>query len=115
MLKRFLWGVLAIPVALVMVTLAVANRTPVRLVLDPFKPETSDLAIQLPLYAYLLGALIVGVVLGGLATWLTQGRWRKTARSKSQDAMRWQAEVDRLSRERDQRVEGDKRLAISGR
>jgi uncharacterized integral membrane protein len=110
-LRRFLWVVLAVPAAVVLVTLAVANREPVRLVLDPFRPESPALSIALPLYAYLLGALILGVVLGGVATWATQGRWRRTARSKSQDAMRWQAEADRLSRERDQRVEGQKQLA----
>jgi uncharacterized integral membrane protein len=110
-LKRFLWVVLALPAALILVTLAVANRQPVRLVLDPFRPEAPLLAMELPLYAYMLGALIAGVVLGGVATWMTQGRWRKTARSKSQDAMRWQAEADRLARERDATVEGQKRLA----
>jgi uncharacterized integral membrane protein len=110
-LRRFLWVVLAVPASVVLVTLAVANREPVRLVLDPFRPESPALSIALPLYAYLLGALILGVVLGGVATWATQGRWRRTARSKSQDAMRWQAEADRLSRERDQRVEGQKQLA----
>ena len=115
MLKRFLWLVVALPIAIVLVSLAVANRDPVRLVLDPFRPEAPALSIALPLYAYLLGALICGVALGGLATWTTQGRWRKTARAKSQDAMRWQAEADRLARERDQRVEGQKQLTVAGR
>ena len=115
MLKRFLWLVVALPVAIVLVSLSVANRDPVRLVLDPFRPEAPALSIALPLYAYLLGALICGVALGGLATWATQGRWRKTARAKSQDAMRWQAEADRLTRERDQRVEGQKQLTVVGR
>lgn len=116
MLKRFVWGLFALPVALVLVSLAVANRQKVKLVLDPFRPEAPALALpELPLYALLLGALILGVVLGGLATWFTQGRWRRTARSKSQDALRWQAEADRLARERDQRVEGEKRMALSGR
>ncbi len=111
MLKRFLWAILALPAGLILVTLAVANRQPVRLVLDPFRPEAPLLAMELPLYGYMLGALILGVVLGGMATWMTQGRWRKTARSKSQDAMRWQAEADRLARERDANVEGQKRLS----
>jgi hypothetical protein len=32
---------------------------------------------------------------------------------KSQDAMRWQAEADRLARERDSSIESQKRLALS--
>jgi uncharacterized integral membrane protein len=112
-LRRFLWAILAVPSAILLVTLAVANRAPVQLVLDPFRPEAPLLSMSLPLYAYLLGALTVGVVLGGVATWMTQGRWRKTARSRSQDAMRWQAEADRLARERDVRVETQKSLALN--
>jgi uncharacterized integral membrane protein len=111
-LKRFFWVIFALPAAIILVSIAVANRQPVRLVLDPFRPEAPLLgSIELPLYAYLFGALIAGVILGGLATWMTQGRWRKRARSTSQDAMRWQAEADRLARERDAQVEGQKRLA----
>ena len=113
MLRRFMWAILALPAAIVLITLAVANRDPVRLVLDPFRPEAPVLSVSLPLYAYLLGALTLGVIFGGLATWMTQGRWRRTARSKSQDAMRWQAEADRLTRERDVHVETQKRLALS--
>ena len=49
----------------------------------------------------LLAALIIGVVMGGLATWITQRRWRRIARTRAADAARWRAEADRLSRERD--------------
>ncbi len=112
MFKRLLWIVLGVPVAAVTVAIAIANTQRVRLVLDPFRPDAPTLTTPpIPLYGLLLGALILGVVLGGISTWMTQGRWRRTARVKSQDAMRWQQEVDRLSRERDQRVEGQKQLA----
>ena len=104
MLRRILWFPIALVSAALLVTLAVANREPVRLVLDPFKPDAPVIFMTLPLYAYLLGALIAGVVMGGAAVWLGQGRWRKTARVKTQDAMRWQAEADRLARERDANV-----------
>ena len=101
MLRRILWFPIALVAAFLLVTLAVANRDPVRMVLDPFRPDAPVISMTLPFYAYLLGALTLGVILGGVSTWLTQGRWRKTARVKSQDAMRWQAEADRLARERD--------------
>ncbi len=101
MLSRILFFPIALASAALIVTLAVANRDPVRLVLDPFKPDAPVVYMTLPLYAYLLGALILGVLLGGAAVWFGQGRYRKTARLKAQDAMRWQAEADRLARERD--------------
>ena len=105
MLRRFIWFPVGLATAVLLVSLAVANRKKVLLVLDPFKPDAPVLSVELPLYVYLLGALTLGVLLGGISTWLTQGRWRKTARVKTQDAMRWQAEADRLSRERDATVE----------
>jgi hypothetical protein len=109
--------------AVFLVTLAVANRHAVRLVLDPFNPTDPVLAAQLPFYAYLLGMLIIGVVMGGVATWFSQGRWRRVARARAQDAVRWRGEAERLSRERDARVAAAKaggqsdarQLALTGR
>ena len=115
MLRRILWFPIALVAAVLLVTLAVANREPVRMVLDPFRPDAPVISMTLPFYAYLLGALTLGVILGGVSTWLTQGRWRKTARVKSQDAMRWQAEADRLARERDGQVAGSRPLLAAKR
>jgi len=111
-LKRIIWLVLAFPAAVLLITLAVSNRHAVRLVLDPFRPEAPVLSLVLPFYAYLFGALLLGVVLGGAATWISQGRWRRTARLSSADARRWHAEADRLTRERDQEVTA-RRKALS--
>ncbi len=102
MLRRIVWLLVAFPAAALLVTLAVANRHSARLVLDPFRPQEPALWIDLPFYAYLLLALVIGVALGGTATWMTQSRWRRTARKRAQEALRWQAEADRLARERDQ-------------
>jgi hypothetical protein len=116
MLRRITWLLVAIPSAIVLLALSVANKHPVRLSLDPFRDlETSALAISAPFYAYLFAALTLGVILGGMAAWMGQGRWRKTARVKSQDAMRWQAEADRLTRERDTRVTAAKQLVAVNR
>ena len=124
MLRRVVWLLVAFPAAAILVTLAVANRHAVRLVLDPFRPEEPVLWIDLPFYAYLLIALVIGVALGGTATWMTQSRWRRTARRRAQEALRWQAEADRLARERDQAAvaarqsggtSGAKALAVVGR
>jgi len=107
--------VVAFPVAAILITLAIANRHQVRLVLDPFRPEAPVLALELPFYAWLFGMLIAGVILGGLAVWMTQSKWRRSARSGALDAMRWRAEADRLTRERDRNVSQPKALAPAGR
>ena len=104
MLRRFVWILVAFPVAVVLLTLAVANRHGVRLVLDPFRSDEPVLYLVLPFYAYLFGVLLLGIVIGGLATWVAQARWRRTARRRAAEARRWQAEADRLSRERQAQV-----------
>ncbi len=115
MFKRIILLLLGFPVAVALVAIAVANRHDVRLVLDPFRPESPAVSLVLPFYAYLFGMLLVGVVAGGTAAWLGQSRWRRTARHRTQDAMRWQAEADRLARERDAEVGRTKQLAVARR
>ena len=104
MLRRFVWALLAFPVAILLLTLAVANRHGVRLVLDPFRSDEPVLFLVLPFYAYLFGVLLLGIVIGGLAMWVTQARWRRTARRRAAEVQRWQAEADRLSRERQAQI-----------
>ena len=104
MLRRFVSILVAFPVAIVLVTLAVANRHGVRLVLDPFRPNEPVLSLVLPFYVYLFGVLLAGILVGGLTVWVTQARWRRSARRRAAEAQRWQAEADRLSRERQAQV-----------
>jgi uncharacterized integral membrane protein len=103
-LKRVVRLLIAFPVALLLITLAVSNRHSVKLILDPFRPERPALALEMPLYFFLFGALVLGVIIGGWAAWAGQSQWRKSARQRTQDAMKWRAEADRLARERDDQV-----------
>src|SRR5262245_9701923 len=102
-----------LPVVIVLVALGVANDHDVRLGLDPFRPADPVLSLVLPFYAWLLAALIIGVVVGGTATWLTQAGWRRSARSRDTEARRWQAEADRLRRERE--LEASRQVVPAGR
>ena len=100
-LKRMFGLIVSFLAAIVLVAIAVANRHDVALVLDPFRPEAPALQLVLPFYMHIIGALIAGVLLGGAATWVTQGRWRRSSRRSLDDAKRWRTEADRLMRERD--------------
>ncbi len=86
---RLLWWLLAVPVGLVGVALAVANRKPVTLVLDPFLPETPAFALDVPLHVVICVSLIIGIALGGTVVWLGQGRHRRAARH-------WRAAAERF-------------------
>jgi uncharacterized integral membrane protein len=114
-INRVLRLLIGFPIAVILIALALANRHTVRLVLDPFRPEAPVLSVDLPFYIFLLGALIVGVLLGGLATWLSQGPWRHRARMRAHEAARWQAEAERLTRERDADLSTRKQLVAVGR
>ena len=101
MIAKFLWTVLTLIAVIVTVTLSVANRQVVRLVLDPFNIDHPAFFVDIPLFVLLLGGLVFGVVLGGVATWFTQAKWRRTARARTKESNRWRSEADRLTRERD--------------
>ena len=46
----------------------------------------------------MLKLLIGGVVVGGIAAWVRQGKWRRAARHADAQARELRAEVDRLKR-----------------
>ncbi len=82
MVNRIVTVLVLIPLAVVLVALAVANRAPVAFTIDPFNPGNPGLTVSLPLFALLFAAVAVGLVIGSLATWLRQGRYRKAARQR---------------------------------
>lgn len=100
-IRKFLWTLVTLAAILATVTLAVANRHPVQLILDPFRADNPAFFIDVPLFILLLASMIFGVLLGGLATWFSQAKWRRTARARTKESNRWRSEADRLSRERD--------------
>jgi len=68
MAKILRWIVLP-PLALIAIALAVANRHKVTFSFDPFDPLKPALGIDLPLAVIVLGALFIGILIGGIATW----------------------------------------------
>lgn len=101
MTRRLMLILIVIPIAIVLISLAVANRGMVPFTLDPFNPGNPALTINAPLFVYLFAAAGIGVLAGGFMTWLKQGRYRKLARerSKEAEAMRVKADGERAARE----------------
>ena len=95
-MRRLLGFLIVIPVALVLIVLAIANRAAVTVSLDPFAKETPAFAFTAPLFVFLLAALMVGVAIGGIATWVRQGRHRRLERQYRRDAERFKTEAERL-------------------
>ena len=100
MLKKLITVFITLPIAIILIVLSVANRGPVAVTLDPFNPGNPALTFELPLFLVVFIALMAGVVVGGIATWLKQGRDRKSARREKGRAEEIRAEADALKKER---------------
>jgi uncharacterized protein HemY len=107
MLRRIIRLFVILPAAAVLAAIGLANTRDVRLVLDPFRPDDPALSLVLPFYVWLLCALILGVVIGGLATRATQVRWRRSIRRSEAETQRRKAEPGRPG--------GERQLASPGR
>ena len=89
MLRKAVAVIVLVPLAIVIIAFAVANRQTVTMSFDPFSAGEPAASLTLPLFALLIVVLIVGVIIGGMASWLRQGRWRSSAR-------RFERELQRL-------------------
>lgn len=87
-MKIISW-ILLPPLAVLVVAFAVANRHGALVRLDPLPVE-----IELPLYAVAFGGVLIGLLVGGLASWLRGGRWRREARQQRRRATRLERETE---------------------
>jgi uncharacterized integral membrane protein len=88
-MKRLLKIVVLTPLAILVLVFAAANHQVVKVSFDPFaEGDIEAFAITAPLFLILFLAVIVGVLAGGGATWLAQGKYRRAARQSRAEAER---------------------------
>lgn len=92
-MKRLLWALVGVPVAVLLIVLSVANRQPVTLRLDPFNDVNPAISFTLPFFMHLFAVLLAGMIIGGLVVWLGQSKYRKQARLEKQKAQRFEADA----------------------
>jgi uncharacterized integral membrane protein len=86
-MRKVLSTLVLVPLGLIFIVFAVANRHLVTVSFDPF--GSGDSAFDLrpePLFVIIIAAMIVGVVAGGSATWFRQRHWRRAARQYEAEA-----------------------------
>jgi uncharacterized integral membrane protein len=93
LLRKIVAAIILVPLAVLIVAFAMANRQIVTVSFDPFSAQSPAAAVTLPLFALILGVLIIGVVIGGAASWFRQGKWRRTARWLEREAATLRAEL----------------------
>lgn len=94
-MKKLLNIVVLVPIAIVLIVLSVANRQAVTLALNPFDPSDTVLSASAPFFVFLFLAVILGMVIGSLATWFAQGKYRKRARNEATEAVKWHTEAEK--------------------
>ena len=94
-MKRIIGLLIGVPVFVVLAALALANRGWVTISLDPVTPDQPFFSFQLPLWSVFMLGVLIGLIAGGVATWLRQGKWRARARDAA-----YQLEVERMNRAR---------------
>src|ERR1700748_425418 len=85
-MRKFFTALIVIPLALIFLVFAVANRHSVTVSFDPFNSADPALSRSLPLFALIIAIAVLGVIAGSLATWFGQRRWRRAARQHEADA-----------------------------
>ena len=96
-MKTLLRLFVVLPVGLLILLFAVANRHIVTVSFDPFPGnDIQGPSITAPLFIILFLAGLVGVLAGGAAVWLSQGRYRRAAREAHANEDRARVEIDKL-------------------
>jgi uncharacterized integral membrane protein len=96
MIRSFVAALVLVPLAVLIVLLALANRQAVTLSLDPLLSDKPLVTVTQPLFILLLAAVLAGVIVGGIAAWLRQGKWRQAAKRAQAEARAARAEADGL-------------------
>ncbi|MBV8963482.1 MAG: DUF1049 domain-containing protein [Hyphomicrobiales bacterium] len=87
-------AIILVPLALIAAAFAVGNRGNVSVSFDPF--SDTPYTVDAPLFVVVFAALILGVLLGGIGTWLGQGRHRRAARMHRRDVERLRSDLERM-------------------
>ena len=100
-MKTFLKAIVLVPIAILAIAFAVANRQVVSISFDPFSSGNPVFVLAAPLFLLVFFLLTCGVVIGGVASWPGQNRNRRAARGARAEARDARAENARLRTELD--------------
>ncbi|MEK9753072.1 MAG: hypothetical protein VW338_07670 [Rhodospirillaceae bacterium] len=94
LLMRVLSWVVLVPLGAALIVFCIVNRHAVKLDFWPF-----GIVTEVRMFAVVLGVLALGVVWGGVATWLAGGPRRRRAREMAQRTDRLGLELGQARRE----------------
>jgi uncharacterized membrane protein YciS (DUF1049 family) len=92
-MRKIVRALILMPLVLVLVLFAVANRQVVTLSFDPFDSVDPAYALKFPLFILFFVLIAAGVVIGGICVWFGQHAWRVRARQAEAEAQRLRREL----------------------
>jgi uncharacterized integral membrane protein len=96
--RKIVTALIVVPLAVIIIAFAVANRQMVTVSFDPTSSTNPAYAATVPLFVLIFIVIIVGVVIGGAAAWLRQSPWRRTARKLDADVRALHDELEVIRR-----------------
>lgn len=95
MASRIVGWLVLVPLCALLVAFALANRQLVTVNLNPFVAPADPVAgFGIPLFVVLYAVLLIGVLLGGIATWFAQGHHRRRERHWRREAHQLNTELE---------------------
>lgn len=99
MISKIVKTLILVPLGILLVGFAVANRQAIVVSFDPFDASQPSHAATVPLFILIFVLVILGVLIGGIATWLRQRKWRRAVRRLETENRELHAELYDLKRQ----------------
>jgi uncharacterized integral membrane protein len=96
-MKTWLRAMIVLPVAVLLIGFALANRSYVTIDLDPFNLGEWPVSFNIPLFLPVYLGMTAGVIVGGAAMWFTQGKYRRAVRMHRHTIDMQRRELDRVT------------------
>ena len=99
MVKRIVGWLVLLPLCGVLIVFALANRHLVAVNFNPFTAVGEpEIGTGVPFYVVMFAVLLVGVLLGGIATWFAQSQHRRDEKTFRRENERLHRELDAAHR-----------------
>ncbi|MBI5013659.1 MAG: LapA family protein [Methylocystis sp.] len=113
-MKSILRVIVFVPLALIILFFSMANRGSVRIGLDPFAPsDGSGPSFEAPIFLVVLASMAIGVLAGGISSWLGHLSVRRAAKVARAEARKTSVEIDKLRQQALASLPADKRVKSS--
>ena len=93
-MRKFVTVFVLVPLGILIIMFAVANREIITVSFDPFDSKNPAVAFKMPLFILIFVLVGIGGLVGGIAAWLRQHKWRARARRAEADVRRLRTELE---------------------